>query len=95
MEKKMKDKKAVAIKYNPSMQAPKVVAKGSGYVAQKILENAKESNVTIYEDKELVEELEKIDLGLNIPPHLYEVVAQVLLFVSNLDKKREFLKNAK
>ncbi len=94
-EENLKNKKAVAIKYNTSMHAPKVVAKGSGYVAEKIVENAKENNVVVYEDKALVEELEKIDLGLNIPPHLYEVVAQVLIFVSNLDKKKEFFNNGK
>lgn len=93
--KSIKDKKAVAIKYNPQMTAPKVVAKGKGYVAEKILENAKDANVTIYEDKALVEELDKIDLGLNIPPYLYEVVAQVLVFVSDLDKREQYRKNGK
>ncbi|WP_317368182.1 EscU/YscU/HrcU family type III secretion system export apparatus switch protein [uncultured Tyzzerella sp.] len=94
-EKNIKNKKAVALKYNSQMTAPKVIAKGQGYLAEKILETAKDSDITVYENKELVEELEKIDLGLNIPPHLYEVVAQVLLFVSNLDKKEEYKKNAK
>lgn len=94
-KKSIKDKKAVAIKYNSQMIAPQVVAKGQGYVAEKILESAKDANVTIYEDKALVEELEKIDLGLNIPPHLYEVVAQVLIFVSNLDKKEQYRKSGK
>ena len=94
-KKSIKDKKAVALKYNSEMKAPKVVAKGQAYLAEKILENAKENNVTIYEDKALVEELDKIDLGLNIPPHLYEVVAQVLLFVSDLEKKEEYRRNAK
>lgn len=94
-EKQIKDKKAVALKYNPQMSAPKVVAKGQGYLAEKILENAKENKVTVYEDKALVEELEKIDLGLNIPPYLYEVVAQILLFVSDLDKKEEYRRNGR
>lgn len=94
-KKSIKDKKAVAIKYNSQIIAPQVVAKGQGYVAEKILESAKDANVTIYEDKALVEELEKIDLGLNIPPHLYEVVAQVLIFVSNLDKKEQYRKSGK
>lgn len=94
-EKSLKDKKAVAIKYNPQMTAPKVIAKGQAYLAEKILETAKENKITVYEDKALVEELEKIDLGLNIPPHLYEVVAQVLLFVSDLDKKEQYRQNAK
>ena len=94
-DKNIKDKKAVAIKYNPDMKAPKVIAKGQGYLANKILETAKKEDVTIYEDKLLVEELEKIDLGLDIPPYLYEVVAQVLLFVSDIDKKQKYIKNAK
>ncbi len=91
--KNIKNKKAVAIKYNKEMISPKVVAKGQGYLATKILQNAKEADVTIYQDKLLVEELDKIDLGLNIPPYLYEVVAQVLLFVGDLDKKQGYRKN--
>lgn len=88
----IKKKKAVAISYKPGYTAPKVVAKGQGFVAQKIIETAEESNVSIYEDSQLVEELNKIDLGLDIPPQLYEVVAQVLLFVSDLDKRAEMMK---
>lgn len=94
-EKELKNKKAVAIKYKKDYNAPKVVAKGRGYVAEKILENAEKSDVAIVENKELVEELEKIDLGLNIPPHLYEAVAQVLVFISNLEKKAEYKKYGK
>lgn len=90
-----KDKKAVAIKYKKDYTAPKVVAKGKGYVAEKILESAEKSDVAIIENKALVEELEKIDLGLEIPPHLYEAVAQVLVFISDLDKKAEYRKYEK
>lgn len=92
---KLKNKKAVAIKYRKEDRAPKVVAKGKGYVAEKILENAEKSDVAIIENKELVEELEKIDLGLEIPQHLYEAVAQVLIFISNLEKKAEYKKYGK
>lgn len=94
-EKNIKDKKAVAIKYDSRFPAPKVVAKGKGYVADKIIQNAKESGVTVYEDKGLVEELQKIDLGLDIPPSLYEVVAQILVFISDIDKKEEYMRNVK
>ncbi len=59
----IKNKKAVAIKYKKDYTAPKVVAKGKGYVAEKILENAQKSDIAIVENKELVEELEKIDLA--------------------------------
>lgn len=91
----LKNKKAVAIKYTKDYKAPKVIAKGKGYVAEKILKNAENSDIAIVENKELVEELEKIDLGLEIPQHLYEAVAQVLIFVSNLDKKAEYKKYGK
>ena len=80
-------KRAVAVKYNPGDSAPKVVAKGKGYVADKILEQAKENEVKIFEDAELVKEFENIDLGEHIPPELYEAVARVLIFITDLDKQ--------
>lgn len=89
-----KNKKAVAIRYDGSTIAPQVIAKGQGYMAQKILENATNENIPTYEDKELVEELTKIDLGDNIPPELYEVVAKVLVFIGDLDKMQG-IRNAK
>lgn len=90
---KMQDKqfskqKAVALRYNSGVDSsPKVIASGEGLVANRILEKAKEADVAIYEDKELVEELTNINLGANIPPALYEVVAQILIFADSLDKK--------
>ncbi len=83
---KYKDKKAVALKYDSTKVAPEVVAKGSGYLAEKILEKGKEADIAVYEDKQLVEELTKLEIGENIPPELYEVVAKILLFISDLDK---------
>ncbi len=82
--------KAVAIKYDPGLTAPQVVAKGKGVVAEKILEKAEINNIPTYKDPKLAEELTKIDLGENIPPELYEVVAQVLIFVSDLDKMEAY-----
>lgn len=82
--------KAVAIKYNKNDDiAPKVIAKGKGYVADKILEEGKNKNIPVYKDENLVKELTEIDLGESIPPELYEVVAYVLNFVSDLDKSQE------
>jgi flagellar biosynthesis protein len=83
---KNKRQKAVALKYDPTMAAPSVAAKGAGVVAENIIEKAGEADVNIYENPELVEELFKLDLGQNIPPELYEVVAQILIFVSDMDK---------
>ena len=81
-----KRQKAVALQYNSDEYAPKVAAKGVGKIAEKILEKAKESDVTLHQNAQLVDELYKMDLEQHIPPELYEVVAQVLAFVSDLDR---------
>ncbi|MGG1661450.1 EscU/YscU/HrcU family type III secretion system export apparatus switch protein [Brevibacillus sp. NRS-1366] len=78
---------AVALKYQAgTMDAPKVVAKGKGYVAENILKTAKEHHIPVQEDPSLVEVLGKLDLNQQIPPELYQVVAEILAFVYRLDK---------
>lgn len=79
-------KKVAAIKYEVDERAPKVIAKGAGYVADKILEKADMADIPVYQDEDLVESLSKVELGDNIPPELYEVVAEILVFVDDLDK---------
>ena len=78
--------KAVAVQYNPEDAAPKIMAKGAGLVAERILENARLAVVPLHKDAALTDELSKIDLGANIPPELYDVVAQILIFISELDR---------
>lgn len=81
-------KKAVALKYTPGeAEAPVVVAKGSGTLADSILEKAKEHGVPIQEDAALVEVLSKLDLDTQIPPELYQLVAEVLTFVYQTEQK--------
>ena len=81
-----KQKKAVALKYNKDKdRAPKVVAKGKGYIAEKIVEAARENNVPLYEDKNLSQVLEALDLDTEIPPELYRAVAEVLAFIYKLN----------
>ena len=81
-----KQKKAVALKYNKGKDsAPKVVAKGKGYIAEKIIEAARENNVPLYEDKNLSQVLEALDLDTEIPPELYRAVAEVLAFIYKLN----------
>lgn len=81
-------KKAVALKYKPELQeAPAVVAKGKGYVAEKILTKAREHGVPIQEDPSLVEVLSKLDIDQQIPPELYQLVAEVLSFVYRTDRR--------
>ncbi|WP_335870701.1 EscU/YscU/HrcU family type III secretion system export apparatus switch protein [Bacillus sp. 2205SS5-2] len=79
-------KKAVALKYEPqSGDAPKVVAKGNGLIADTILSKANEFDIPIQEDKNLVELLGQLDLNHKIPEDLYEAVAEVFAFVYKLD----------
>lgn len=87
-EKNEKMKKAAALSYKPGEEkAPKVVASGRGVIAEKIIERAKENKIPVYEDEYLAEALSEIKLGSEIPPELYEVVAEVLAFISRLDGK--------
>jgi len=75
-------KKAAALKYEQYLDnAPKVVAKGQGYIAEKIIELAKKHNIPIVEDPLLVDSLIKLDLYEEIPPHLYEAVAKIVAFI--------------
>ena len=81
-----KIKKAVALSYNKGDIAPKVIAKGQGHLAEKIIEKAKEENVPIKEDEKISEVLTKLDLGEYIPQELYEAIAEILVFVDDRDR---------
>ena len=85
-KKQDKDKTAVAIAYEPGEAAPKILATGKGKVAEKIIETAKENNVPLYKDNKLAGTLSKLQIGDMIPPELYEVVAEVLVFVDDMDR---------
>ena len=76
---KTKEKTAVAIAYEP------------GYLADKIIEKAKEEDVPLYQDNQLASTLSKLEIGDMIPPELYEVVAEILVFVDDMDKLRSKL----
>ena len=89
----MNEKKtAVALSYEPSEQAPKVIATGQGYVADKIIEVAKEENIPLHQDKKLAKSLSILDVGEYIPQELYSVVAEVLVFVDSMDRIRGKMK---
>lgn len=81
-----KKKQAIALQYNPGDEAPTIVASGMGIVADKIIEKAKENDVPLYEDSKLANTLSKLEIGDMIPPELYGVVAEILVFVDNLDR---------
>jgi len=80
-------KKAVALHYDQKMAAaPLVKAKGSGLVAEQIIELAKQNQIPIQEDSALVDILSKIELNQQIPHELFEVVAEILAMVYKLEK---------
>lgn len=83
-----KKSKAVALTYDKDKDAaPKVVAKGRGQIAEKIIETARAHHVPLVEDENLVQVLEALDLETQIPPELYRAVAEVLAFVYRLNAK--------
>lgn len=84
----IKDRKAVALKYDMGKdRAPRVTAKGKGYLAEKIIEVAQEHGVPLYEDRELSQVLEALDLDTEIPNELFQAVAEVLAFIYRMNKK--------
>jgi len=85
---KTRDKRAVALKYKMyEDKAPTVVAKGRGVIAEKIMEIAKANNIPVREDVDLVALLSKVELMGEIPPELYQVVAEILTYIYRINKK--------
>lgn len=82
-----KVKEVAALQYSPDENAaPKIVALGKGEAAEKILEKAREHDVPVYKNDELAHTLNKMNPGDEIPPELYEVVAEIMVFISRLDR---------
>ncbi len=85
--------KVAALKYeNEKENAPKVVAAGTGYVAQKILEVALANGITVYHDDSAATLLTKLDVGQEIPPELYQIVVDIYIHLMKVseEKKRQF-----
>lgn len=87
-----KIKQAIALEYDPGEEAPKVIASGKGILAEKIIEKAKEANVPVHKDDKLADTLSRLEIGDMIPPELYEVVAEILVFVDAMDKLKGKMK---
>lgn len=87
MDKSSPISKAVALRYEPlKFNAPRVVAKGQGKIAEKIINLAKQEGIPIQEDEDLVAALSALDWYEEIPEQLYKAVAEVLAFVYSLNK---------
>jgi flagellar biosynthesis protein len=80
-------RRATALRYVESSEAPEVVATGAGEIARRILEAAEAAGVPVRQDPALVEALSKLDVGRTIPPELYVAVAEALVWAYRLDAK--------
>jgi len=81
--------KAAALKYDPEKDAaPKVIAKGRGIIAEKIIDVARKNNIPIQSDPGLVEILSKLDIDEQIPVELYKAVAEILAFIYQANNRR-------
>jgi flagellar biosynthesis protein len=81
-------KKAAALKYTPHKDlAPRLVAKGSQWMAEKIIQTAREHNIPLKEDPHLIEILSTLDLYEEIPAALYKAVAEILVFIYKMNNR--------
>lgn len=84
----LKRRTAVALSYEPGDVAPKILATGKGELAERIIRKGKEKNIPLYKDNKLANTLSKLEIGDSIPPELYDVVAEILVFVDDMDRLR-------
>lgn len=82
-------RKSAALTYEQSFDAPVVSAAGMGVIADKIIEKAEENDVPIIYNKELADLLCNVDVGEYIPTELYDAVAHVIAYITDLDKRVE------
>jgi len=89
----MLNQKAVAMKYKTyEDNAPKVVAKGKGEVAKKIIEKAKEYDINIFQNEELTDMLMNVEVSEEIPPELYKAVVEVFIWLNKTEEKAQISK---
>lgn len=84
-----KKKHAIALSYEAGEKAPKVVASGQGILAEKIISEAEKAAVPVHKDEKLANTLSKLEIGDMIPPELYEVVAEILVFVDDMERLKQ------
>ena len=88
MKRKKQQTGAVALTYDSVKEkAPRVVASGRGDMAEKIIKLARKHNIHIHNDPDLLEMLSQLDLNREIPPSLYEIVAELLAFIYLLNSE--------
>ncbi len=81
--------KAAALKYDQDHNAsPELIAKGQGEIANKILSLAKEHNISVFQNKALVDSLLNLDIHEEIPPRLYQAVAELFSWLMKVENKK-------
>lgn len=84
------NKKAVALSYDEeSNSAPVIVASGSGYLAQRIVETARSNGIPVYEDNSLATVLSQMELGSEIPEQLYQAIVDIYVYFLNFGAKNK------
>lgn len=86
--KKIDQRMAAALSYKQGQYAPVVVAKGKGVMAEAIIACAKDAGVYVHESPELVTLLMQVDIDQHIPPELYRAVAELLVWLYNMEGKK-------
>lgn len=82
------NKRAVALKYDSNKNnAPMVIASGSGYIANKVVEIAEENGVPIYKDDSLSILLSQLDVGSEIPEEMFGAIVEIYLYFLNFKLK--------
>ena len=81
-------KKAVALGYDQATQnAPKVIAKGKGSVAQQIIDKAIAYDINIFSNKQLIDDLMRLELDEQIPTQIYQGVAELFAWLAQIEQK--------
>lgn len=83
----LNDTLAITLEYSEQQSAPRVTAKGIGYIAEQIIQLAEQHNIPIRQDPELSKLLSQVEINQEIPPILYEAIAQVLIFAYQISGK--------
>jgi flagellar biosynthesis protein len=79
--------RAVALRYEGNARAPRIIASGSGHVAEALVERAREAGVPVAVEPALLEVLIRLDLDALVPPALYAAVAEVLAWSWRIDRR--------
>ena len=83
-------KKAVALKYQQGVDyAPKVIAKGDGKLAQRLIEKAKEFDVPIFQNEALAQSLLREEVGSSIPPRLYHAIVEIFAWLHHCEEQAQ------